>query len=98
MGNGQGIARVPLCPASVSKTTVKSHTMAVESWAHVGDRKCRFRAQVLTSVWLVRLERRAKDRRWDALTVSCKEACEISIGNGPEGAHAPAHRRYHRPS
>ena len=44
---------------------------------------------LLTSVWFERLERREKDRQLDAVTVSCKESCEGSIGNWPESAHAP---------
>ena len=40
-------------------------------------------------MWFERLERREKDRRLDAVTVSCKESCEGSIGNWPESAHAP---------
>ena len=40
-------------------------------------------------MWFERLERREKDRRLDAVTVSCKESCEGSIGNWPESVHAP---------
>ena len=83
--------------ASFVKFSVDSHMMTIESWAHMGDLTRKFRAHAYTSVWLERLKRCAKYRRWDAVTVPGKEACQGSRWNGPEGAHALAHQRCHRP-
>ena len=92
-------SRTIMPTASFVKFSVDSHmmTMCIESWAHMGNLTRKFRAHAYTSVWLERLKRRAKYRRWDAVTVPGKEACQGSRWNGPESAHALAHRRCHRP-
>ena len=100
MGNGQGIARSPLCQrrhSLSSRSIAIIIMMTIESCAHMGDLTRKFRAHAYTSVWLERLKRRAKYRQWDAVTVPGKEACQGSRWNGPESAHALAHRRCHRP-
>ena len=92
-------SRTIMPTASFVKFSVDSHMMTIESWAHMGHVTRKFRAHAYTSVWLERLKRRAKYRRWDAVTVPGKEACQGSRWNGPESAHAPAHQRCHdRPS